>query len=147
MICQLKILLKKTKPPLWIRILVQKNMTFADLHEVIQNHFGWEGLFLYGFEPKKSGGEILNSFPYSIGPTEFGDEIFTLRRYEFHDQEEMLSRWLVCEKDKVVYVYNYREDLRHEIVLEKILEHDSRLQYPHCLKTTLDYPLESELPL
>ncbi|KAB2332689.1 IS1096 element passenger TnpR family protein [Bacillus mesophilum] len=97
MICQLKILLKDTKPPCWRRVLVKKDMTFADLHEVIKIAFNWEGLFLHGFEPKKVKGIKVGSLPILIRPKEFDGEIFDRRNDEYNDSEELLSQWLVLK--------------------------------------------------
>ncbi|MEW9109691.1 MAG: plasmid pRiA4b ORF-3 family protein [Cytobacillus gottheilii] len=137
MIYQLKILLKQTKPPRWRRVLVKKDMTFADLHEVIQIAFNWEGLFLHGFEPKKVNGKDLSSLPILIRPQEYDGEVFKRKNNEYNDNEELLSKWLVCENDKLTYVYDYGNYFQHDIILEKIVPYNSDLHYPYCVKATL----------
>ena len=47
---QLKILLKGSKPPIWRRILVNNNLSFSQLHEIIQVVMGWENYHLYSFD-------------------------------------------------------------------------------------------------
>ncbi|WP_080844011.1 plasmid pRiA4b ORF-3 family protein [Cytobacillus gottheilii] len=144
MIYQLKILLKDTKPPRWRRVLVQKDMTFAHLYEAIQIAFDWEGVFLHGFVPMKVKGENVRSLPILIRPKEFDGEILTKKNYDYDDSEEILSDWLVFKKDKMMYVYDYREYLQHEIVLEKIVPFDRDLHCPYGVKATLGSQPEAE---
>ena len=51
---QFKITLKRTKPPIWRRILVPENYNFHDLHVAIQDAMGWssavDNYHLYQFE-------------------------------------------------------------------------------------------------
>ncbi|QTE21654.1 plasmid pRiA4b ORF-3 family protein [Polaribacter cellanae] len=53
-IVQLKITLKHSKPPIWRRILVEKDMTFEGLHNIIQDVMGWENYHLYEFQDKNT---------------------------------------------------------------------------------------------
>ena len=38
---QLKITIKGSKPPIWRRVVVSEQCTFCQLHQVIQEDFGW----------------------------------------------------------------------------------------------------------
>lgn len=38
----IKITLENTHPSVWRRVIISENISFADLHEVIQTVFGWE---------------------------------------------------------------------------------------------------------
>lgn len=46
----LKIMIMDTHPPVWRRVVVPEKMSFADLHCVIQEIFGWEDMHLHIFE-------------------------------------------------------------------------------------------------
>ena len=50
---QLKITVKGSKPPVWRRIIVPETATFHQLHEMIQEAFGWSGYHLHEFEFSK----------------------------------------------------------------------------------------------
>ena len=45
----LKIVLENTHPPVWRRVMIPEKINFADLHEVIQILFDWEGEHLHDF--------------------------------------------------------------------------------------------------
>ena len=52
---QLKITIKGSKPPIWRRVIVPDQITFKQLHQVIQAIFGWEGMHLHEFEIRNIG--------------------------------------------------------------------------------------------
>ena len=55
-ILQLKIELNEISPKIWRRFLVKDDMSFFDLHLIIQSVMGWEGYHLYEF---KVGKELI----------------------------------------------------------------------------------------
>lgn len=141
MIYQVKITLQHTKPPVWRRILVPYNMSLTELHETIQIAFDWSGFHLHCFEARKTNGMNLTSKGISIGIND--DEFLDMIEYDYEEEEEKVSDWLVKEKDKLMYVYDFGDDWRHEIVLEKILEPNPDLHYPYCVKA-LRGPVEED---
>ncbi|GLB61528.1 plasmid pRiA4b ORF-3 family protein [Cytobacillus sp. NCCP-133] len=132
MIYQLKILLQHTSPPIWRRLLVDSELMLPELHETIQLAFDWQGYHLHCFEARKTNGMRLTDRFISIGVNDEEQVFFS--EYEFDEREEKLSNWLVKEKDKLVYVYDFGDDWRHEIVLEKILPVEPGHTYPYCVK-------------
>lgn len=48
-ILQIKISLDSVKPEIWRRFLVEKSVTFEQLHKVIQKVMGWENSHMYEF--------------------------------------------------------------------------------------------------
>ena len=48
-ILQLKISLKEIEPEIWRRFLVSSEISFHQLHEIIQEVMGWENYHLYSF--------------------------------------------------------------------------------------------------
>lgn len=107
-------------------------MTLEDLHETIQLAFEWLGYHLHCFEARKVNGLSFGREYITIGydDPEVGYDL----KYDYNEREQKLSNWLVQEKDKLVYVYDFGDDWRHEIVLEKILEPEQGLDYPYCVK-------------
>lgn len=132
MIYQLKITLQRTHPLIWRRVLVHKDMTLSEFHEVIQIAFDWLGYHLHCYEARTTNGERLYRKNIQIGMK--GEQLEGLMEYDFDENEEKLSNWLMKEKDKLMYVYDFGDDWRHEIVLEKILSPEEGRTYPYCVK-------------
>ncbi len=120
---QLKIQLEPNyiKPPIWRRILVKSNISFMDLHKIIQVTMGWENAHLWSFDYEN----------YSISkPSKFdtfGDTI---------DANTIkLSEVLKKVKSKISYTYDFGDGWDHIITLEKILEVvDINQKLPTCIK-------------
>ncbi len=128
-ILQLKIVLKDTKPPIWRRILVHKNTTFFDLHNIIQIVMGWENYHLYEFnflnyriseidEEFGFDDDIIDSFKITIG--------------------EIISK----EKQTFQYDYDFGDGWEHKITFEKFLNIEDNKQYPICTAGKLNCPPE-----
>ncbi|GEK89700.1 pRiA4b ORF-3-like protein [Alkalibacterium putridalgicola] len=157
MIYQFKVTLKDVGMPVWRMLQVDSETTFAELHYILMAAFDWMGYSLYEFDLRKSGGKRLNGT--RIGPEEgtpmiesdplllmlrqrlSNPEDYDLPRY-LVDEKEKLSDWFKQEKDRAIYIYDFRDDWEHEIVLEKILEPDPDAQYPLCTKAKNDAPFE-----
>ena len=110
-ILQLKITLKAiSKPPVWRRVQVRADTTFAVLHEVIQAAFGWTDMHLHSFEYK---GEQIG-VPDLDWDNDCADEADTT-----------LDQVLLGPKDRVRYTYDFGDNWEHDIVLEKVTEPDA----------------------
>jgi Plasmid pRiA4b ORF-3-like protein len=114
---QLKITLKDTKPPVWRRVLVP-NCTLDKLHDVIQAAMGWDNYHLHEFE---IGGERYTD-PESAG--EMDAEV---------DAESELDGLITKEKSKFTYNYDFGDDWRHEILVEKILPPGEGVGFALCV--------------
>jgi hypothetical protein len=118
-ILQLKITLKGiTKPPVWRRVQVRANTTFATLHQIIQAAFGWTDTHLHIFE---HDGEQIG-VPDPDWDNDCADEADTT-----------LDEALLGPKDRVRYTYDFGDDWEHDIVLEKVLEPDADDRRPVLL--------------
>jgi hypothetical protein len=110
---QLKIQLKHiSKPPVWRKVEVPQNITFAELHLVIQASFGWGNYHLYQFSPSGWG-----SHPCIEEPHEESDGL---------DASEILvGSYLTAIGQKFVYIYDFGGSWEHLITVEKIVEAQS----------------------
>jgi hypothetical protein len=116
---QLKITLKDYTPKIWRRILIPSDTLLHDLHDVIQASMGWWDEHLHKF--------IKNKICYveEIDPDfNFGVEI--------NYNKTRIADLLIAVNDKIEYEYDFGDSWRHEILLEKILEYDSAIEYPIC---------------
>ena len=127
-ILQLKITLKGIRPPIWRRVEVKDDITFYELHHVIQVTMGWWNAHLFEFK-------VGN---YRIGITE--DDWDTEDTIE--SKEIVLSKVVDTEKMKFRYVYDFGDWWEHEIVVEKISPSDKNKNYPTCIGGKRNCPPE-----
>jgi len=129
-IYQLKISIKGAKPPIWRRILVKSNITFNDLHNIIQKIFNWENYHLFQFDG-------YNSYTdeETVKYDDYSDNLYDASKHK-------ISQELQYEKDKIKYIYDFGDDWNHEILLEKILPVDTKKNYPICTAGKRNGPIE-----
>ncbi len=127
MIYQLKVQLKHTRPPVWRRLLVPGEMTFAELHRVLQAAFGWMDQHLHTFYMTKVGGTARLGI-------EIGNEAAGWDGADYDEREERIGQWFVEEGDRAQYVYDFGDMWEHDIVLEKIVDPVPDALYPCCIK-------------
>ena len=118
-IYQLKVTLKRLRPPIWRRIQVSGDTNLGQLHQILQIVMGWENYHLHQF---------------TIGATDYGqphsEDDFELKDETNVECKQLLRR----EKFKFFYIYDFGDNWEHEILVEKILAPDPQVQYPVCLK-------------
>ena len=115
MLFQFKIQLKHiTHPPVWRKVTVPAQFSFAKFHLVIQAAFGWDDYHLYQFSPKGYA-----SSPTIGIPNPDGDFFFSAIEEEDATKVK-LSDIFTKEKQKFTYIYDFGDDWIHEITLEKI---------------------------
>lgn len=108
------------KPPVWRRLELPSELTLDMVHEVLQIAFAWHGYHLHQFET------ACGSFGR---PDDDGDWGFE----EVGDESAVaLAQVAAEEKAKVVYVYDFGDDWRHDIVVEKITPALPGVAYPRC---------------
>jgi hypothetical protein len=127
-IYQFKITLKDIKPPIWRRIQVPKKYNFWDLHIAIQDAMGWQDYHLYEFE-------IVN--PLTGTKTIIG---IPNKDKDFADYKilpgwkQKIADYFLRENQSAKYIYDFGDNWKHEIILEKILPKENNLTYPLCIK-------------
>lgn len=150
MIYQLKVTLEHTG--VWRRLLVDEEISFYQLHELMQIAFDWDDYHLHQFAIKdipedkmEEKGDYSRYTGYrasdvaTIGSREFDNGWSDLY---YDEQEETLGDWLYVEKDSCVYTYDFGDDWRHRIVLEKMIAPSENVLYPVCIKAVKEAPEE-----
>jgi hypothetical protein len=123
-IYQLKITLKRSKPPIWRRVLVPADIHLGKLHCVIQATMGWRGGHLHGF----TVGYRQEAVYY--GPKMPAD----MDDYDAKDESRArLNSVLPAVKAKLEYEYDFGDSWEHTVVLEKILPPVDGQTYPSCI--------------
>ncbi|HEY1013060.1 MAG TPA: plasmid pRiA4b ORF-3 family protein [Herpetosiphonaceae bacterium] len=109
---QFHIALADIMPQIWRRVLIRSDATLADLHQVIQIAFGWEGYHLHqfhcGYATYGQGGMAEHGTTVPLHELELGIGGGLIYEYDFGD------RWI------------------HDIELEDVLLVSPRKTYPQC---------------
>lgn len=104
---QLRITLLNVKPPVRRRVMVNDNLTFLQLHHVIQAAMGWEDCHLHEFEV---GSERIG--------TNSNEDSFFGGKTALPENKLRLGKMLANHK-KFRYWYDFGDDWWHEITIEK----------------------------
>lgn len=109
---RVKIFLYEISPQIWRRFSVDSEMTFGELHQVIQKAMGWESKHTHEFRYGK-GRQLKNVIadPEDEVPCEG----------EFHNENELTLGAFLGRKRlpmRMIYRYDFTEDWIHELVFE-----------------------------
>jgi hypothetical protein len=115
---RVKVSLYGAKPPVWRRIEIPSAMPLDLVHEVLQVAFDWHGYHLHAFET------VCGEFG---SPDD--DDDWSERQDE---ATAALAQVAAAERAKVVYSYDFGDDWRHDIVVEKIVPAEPGVAYPRC---------------
>jgi hypothetical protein len=115
---QLKIALQHVRLACWRRVHIPASATLGDLHEVIQVAFAWDGDHLHGF---------------TVGRRRYGDSEY--------DENEITLAVAFRARKAISYTYDFGDDWRHEITLEKVVEPEPTT-HPVCVDGRGDAPVE-----
>src|SRR5260370_3822676 len=117
-IYQLRVVLCGVSPLVWRRLLVVSTTSIAELHEILQNAFGWSGEHLLGF--------LIHGAAYGIpclGGVVFREDA---RRVP-------LSRFRLHCGERFRYEYDFMADWKLDIRLERALPFDPNRALPSCI--------------
>ncbi|HCJ55806.1 MULTISPECIES: plasmid pRiA4b ORF-3 family protein [Glutamicibacter] len=127
-VLQLKLGLRDSKPPIWRRLLIPTDLTLADLHQIIQISFDWADAHLHEF---RTGGRRGATY----GPANPYSEV------DHFEGDVLISEVLSKEKDKLDYSYDFGDDWRVRIDVEKVVEADGG-HLPRCTGGRRMAPME-----
>lgn len=120
LIYQLKITLEYIRPPIWRRVQVPANIRLCCLHDVFQIVMGWTGGHLHQFEKDDE----------CWGVPDYDEP----GSYRLNDEARAtLQQLLTYKGDTLRYTYDFGDDWRHKVVLEKILPALGTTAKPVCL--------------
>ena len=122
---QLRIALRRTKPPIWRRVLVPPSMHLDTLHHLIQVVMGWEDCHLHMFRK----GDQRYSRP---GPWD-NDWRESATSRHLDERTHRINHLLKREKDWITYLYDFGDRWEHKVTLQKILPYDPAVRLPACI--------------
>jgi len=119
-IYQIKITLKKIKPPVWRRLQVTNDTGLQKLHAIIQVAMGWSNSHLHQF--------IAGDTYYGEPDPDYDDDVME------DENGVTISQLVSGEGARFHYEYDFGDSWDHEILVEKILPMEKGTQYPVCIK-------------
>jgi hypothetical protein len=144
-VARLKVTLKGIRPPIWRRLEVPTGFTFQQLNDVIQAAFGWTNSHLHEFRigRRRIGMPSDDDSPIS----QVSALIRSIRADLPPDILEAISEPLPLEDEKTVtlaeafggaqtrleYVYDFGDDWRHDVLVERLSDPEPGVVYPRCL--------------
>lgn len=131
---QLKIKLDHLKPTIWRRVVVNDDLTFLQLHRVIQEAMGWEDGHLHEFELASPRIRIGTNPPGGFGDFGSGPPLLPEGKTRLADVLE--------GKKKFRYWYDFGDDWMHTVTIEKRLPPDAGAPPAQLLAGELACPPE-----
>jgi hypothetical protein len=115
---QFRITLQDIEPTIWRRIQVWEDITLTQFHDTLQTVMSWEDYHLHEF---KIGRRIF-SVPDPDDERSVTDE-----------SEVSLSEVICRVGAQAIYLYDFGDDWRHDLLLEAILLPEPEALYPRCI--------------
>lgn len=117
-ILEIRITLEDVEPPVWRRMLVPAGLSLRRLHDTIQAAMGWLDQHLHEFR---------------IGDRRYGtpipdDDGWGPRIAD--DSNVKLSSLVEKGIDRFLYIYDFGDDWRHEVVIEGVRPAEPGVDYP-----------------
>ena len=130
---QMKVTIRDSHPPIWRRIIVPEGYSFSQLAVIINQSFGWVGCHLFEFR--------IPSRDMCISEMDEEDYYDSWTDEELYDASTYAVDWEMEEKLRLVYTYDFGDDWRHDILVEKVLD-PAPAPYPQVIKYKGDCPPE-----
>lgn len=124
---QFKITLRHIRPPIWRRIQVPAATSFWDLHVAIQDAMGWLDYHLHEFRITPAPGRPS----LHIGIPD--DDPFLGAVPVLPGWEIPVRKHLGWPTARALYTYDFGDDWKHDVVLEKVLARSPGVEYPVCV--------------
>ena len=126
-ILQLRVSLEDIEPRIWRRIQVPDSFTLKQMHRVIQLAMGWQDSHLHDF---------------TVSGKRYGER-------DPEDEEIVIDERTVRLRDLPLsiggclgYTYDFGDNWRHQVIIEKVLAPDPELTYPVCIAGERSAPPE-----
>ena len=117
---EFEVSLKILKPRIWRRFLLRQAATFAELHDAIQDAFGWEHCHLWDFREPGRRGETIGGVPMDDG---WGPETPDAKRIKLSRIFSEDSPGATC-----LYVYDFGDNWEHDVKMRKVVTDKARFK-------------------
>lgn len=117
-VARIRIELQDLKAKIWRRVDVPLSTSLAALHDVIQIAMGWTDSHLHEFEV---GGRVYGmSYP----------ELQLDEREVYKTSSVRLGTVVERGVDRFLYVYDFGDDWRHDVIVEEVRKGEAGIEYP-----------------
>lgn len=114
---QIKVELAGVRPPVWRRVLLSPEITLGKLHRVLQAVMGWEDSHAHAF--------VQDGRTYS-------DPRFELDGNVLDERSVSLGEILAEPGSRLIYLYDFGDDWKHELLCEGFVGSDVEGPYAIC---------------
>ncbi len=108
---------------IWQKILIESDATFQDLHQFLQKIYEWEDHHLHEFlvddEVRIASTDIESDQEEMVEDILHRDDKFFVE-----EEKTPLSQYLSKKGDSLLYRYDFGEEQRYDIVLEKMKDRE-----------------------
>jgi hypothetical protein len=122
---QIKISLKEIEPEIWRRLIIPGNITFRQLHQIVQASFDWLGYHLYKFQFPKT---VITEPDDSFAAGELYDEDIV----ELDSNKIKINEFLDIYRE-FEYEYDFGDGWIHSIIVEEKMKDSKINSEPECL--------------
>lgn len=130
---QLKISLKGIKPLIWRRFIVSDDISFHELHNIIQIIMGWQNYHVYNFMINDTCIEGEGDSGFCVDSMWKG---FHSKEKTLFSKDTIFKDFLTDEKQEFEYIYDLGDNWVHKLVVEKIKDESDNaavvLDGEHC---------------
>lgn len=130
---QMKITIKDSHPPIWRRFIVPAELSFSQLSVVLNEVMGWCGYHLFSFE--------FNNIGLCLEEADENGDDWPVEDFDRDDASVIMLEAYLDKEKRFTYVYDFGDDWRHAVVVEKIIE-EYEFNYPVVLKFKGETPYE-----
>lgn len=148
---QLKVTLDLEKHKVWRRIIVPANISFSNLHEVLQEVFGWKDyhlheFYVYGNEKVFDNDQYINHSGYHKGGYKPCINLVSNEEAGAYPNDvpmKLEAGIKLCEyiPSKIKYNYDFGDNWQHYIEIERVID-DYDKNYSICLEGEGNTPPE-----
>ncbi len=123
---QFKVVLLDIQPTIWRRIQVPDVYSFWELHCAITDSFGWLDYHLH---------EFLLKQPDAVEPEHIGipDDEGVVDYDVLPGWKIPIAFYISADTPPIVYHYDFGDDWKHAVIVERILLRESGVTYPRCI--------------
>ena len=117
-VARIRIVLQDLEAKIWRRVDVPLSSTLAALHDIIQVSFHWQDYHLYEF--------VVGERVYGVPSDE--DEFYDRKVYKA--AAIRLKTLVERGVDRFLYVYDFGDDWRHDVIVEEVRDAGEDTEYP-----------------
>lgn len=117
-VARVRIELQEIEPKIWRRVDVPLSASLLGLHDVIQAVMRWQDYHLFEFVV----GDRVYGEPYPDDEA-FGRKVRKARNLRL---KQLIDRGV----ERFLYVYDFGDDWRHDVIVEGLREGDADVDYP-----------------